>query len=92
MIPNIINNFLTTDGVKRYGTIQSNSLNWLYTADRKKIKDKIIYSFRFASPCNPDYYKSFVTKHHPFFALSYQIRHDLEEWYELYWTRITKRD
>lgn len=50
-------------------------------SDGLNINGTRIYSFRFASPCHPDYYKSFVIEHHPYFKLSKQIRHDLEGWY-----------
>jgi hypothetical protein len=76
----IINTILTDDGVTFHGTIHSHNLNWLYTADRLNIYGKTIYSFRFASACHPDYYKSFITKYHPHFASTNQTRHSLEGW------------
>ncbi|CAF0859029.1 unnamed protein product [Rotaria sordida] len=79
---NIINNNLLYDDAKHYGLIESNSLKWLYTADRKMINNVRIYSFRFANSCNPDYYESFIITNHPFFAPTKQPRHGLEGWYK----------
>ena len=78
----IITYDLTMDDKKYYDTIESHSLSWLYTADRKNINDEIIYSFRFASPCHPDNYKSFDTRYHSYFKLSNKYRHRSEGWYE----------
>jgi hypothetical protein len=78
----IINTRLTHDGAKIRLLIESNSLVWLYTADRLNINNIIVYSFRFASPCHPDYYKSFIAEYHPYFKLSKQKRHGLEGWYK----------
>ncbi|CAF2726991.1 unnamed protein product [Rotaria sp. Silwood2] len=77
-----INNCLLNDGAKFYHCIRSNSLDWLYTTDRKMINNDRIYSFRFANPCNPDYYGSFIVKKHPSFTPSKQYRHKLEGWYQ----------
>jgi hypothetical protein len=76
----IINTRLTYDGAKIYLLIKSNSLDWLYTADRLNINNIIVYSFRFPSPCHPDYYKSFIAEYHPYFKLSKQNRHGLKGW------------
>ena len=65
-----------------YGYIYSYSLHWLYTADRMDNNSGRIYSFRFPNPCNPDYYKSFITKYHPFFASIDQTRHRVKGWYK----------
>jgi len=87
----IINTDLTYDGAKDHPIIQSNSLDWLYTADRLNINNIIIYSFRFASPCHPDYYKSFITEYHPYFQLSKQTRHGLTGWYNYIGEELPKK-
>lgn len=88
----IINTELIYDGAKVYHTIQTtiNSLDWLYTADRLNTNGKTIYSFRFASPCHPDYYNSFITAYHPCFELSNQTRHGLKGWYKYIGTELPK--
>jgi hypothetical protein len=87
----IINNQLINDGATFYDIIQSNSLDWLYTADRLYINNTRIYSFRFASPCHPDYYKSFTTEHHSHFELSKQNRHGLKGWYNYIGNELPKK-
>ncbi|CAF3876661.1 unnamed protein product [Rotaria sp. Silwood1] len=71
----------------QYGDIvrnnkQANSLVWLYTADRKFINSKTIYSFRFANPCHPEFYRTFETKSHHLFSLVTYPRHRYSGWYE----------
>ncbi|CAF0760494.1 unnamed protein product [Rotaria sp. Silwood1] len=77
-----INNHLLNDNATFYDCIRSNSLYWLYTADRRMIHDERVYSFRFCNPCHPDYYESFIIDKHPLFVPSQQHRHGLEGWYK----------
>ncbi len=78
----IINSELIYEDSVFYGFVESNSLTWLYTADRLIINNRRIYSFRFASPCHPDYYKSFMPYYHSDFEQISQTRHGLKGWYK----------
>jgi hypothetical protein len=86
----IISNDLVHDGAKVFNNIDSNSLKWLRTADRKNIYGITVYSFRFGNPCHPDCYTSFITGYHSYFALSNQIRHDLQGWYKYTGLKLPK--
>ncbi len=63
-----------------YKTKEANSLFWLYTANRKFIGSKTIYSFRFANACHPEFYRTFEAKSHHLFRATIQKRHGLDGW------------
>ncbi|UJR32627.1 hypothetical protein I4U23_020087 [Adineta vaga] len=64
-----------------YKTKESNSLYWLYRADRKLIHTVTIYSFRFANSCHPDLYRIFEIKRHHLFKQVSEPRHKFVGWY-----------
>jgi hypothetical protein len=78
---NIIQNHLQYNN-SIYRTEEANSLTWFYTADRKLIKSRTIYSFRFANVCHPELYNTFETKAHRLFLLITRPRHRYVEWYK----------
>ena len=88
---NIISTKLIHEGAAHYGFVRNNSLDWLYTANRLNISGKTVYSFRFANPCHPDHYESFITQYHPYFILSKEPRHGLNEWYKYIGKDLPKR-
>jgi hypothetical protein len=65
-----------------YKTEEADSLVWLYTADRKFIGEKTIYSFRFANACHPEFYRTFETKGHHLFKKITVPRHEYNGWYK----------
>ena len=63
-----------------YQILPANSLDWLYTVNRKVINERVIYSFRFCNASHPHLYQECATRTHPLFKTIDQQRHGRAGW------------
>jgi hypothetical protein len=87
----IIENNLQNNNNAVYQITEANSLNCLFTADRKLINSTTIDSFRFANECHPEFYRTFEIKTHYLFRSISQQRHAKSGWYQYIGKQLLNR-